>query len=124
MLGISRRSALGACFALVACLTLTASRQAFHSQLPSSSSPTPAATEQLTSTAFIRGAYGKDSSEIGYGVMAANGFNSVMTGPYRELLDPLAGEGLKAVVWLGNFRNPPISPFPSTYASIPKLVPA
>ncbi len=56
--------------------------------------------------------------------MAANGFNSVMTGPYRELLDPLAGEGLKGVVWLGNFRNAPICGFDRDDASVTKLVTA
>src|SRR5207249_863815 len=38
---------------------------------------------------------------------AATGFNTVMTGPYPELLGNVAAEGMKAVVWLGNFINAP-----------------
>jgi hypothetical protein len=43
--------------------------------------------------------------------MAATGFNTVMTDPYREFLDPLAAKGLKGVVWLGAWLNAPTCGF-------------
>jgi hypothetical protein len=73
---------------------------------------------------FIRGAYGKDASSTGYGTMQDNGFNTVMTGPYRELLDPVAAAGLRGVVWLGNFLNAPKCAFEKDDATVIRLVTA
>jgi hypothetical protein len=80
------------------------------------------ATPAHGSTEFVRGAYGKDGSSLGFDVMAATGFNSVMTGPYRELLDPLLPRGLKGVVWLGNWLNAPTCGFQRSDAAITSLV--
>jgi len=53
----------------------------------------------------MRGAYGTDNSASGFDRIAAAGFNTVVTNPYRELLDPLAARGLHGVVWLGGWDN-------------------
>jgi hypothetical protein len=86
-------------------------------------SPTPPPPASA-STEFVRGAYGKDASSLGFEVMAANGFNSVMTGPYKELLDPLKAKGLKGVVWLGAWRNAPTCSFERDDAKITAQVTA
>jgi len=118
MLGIRRRSIFAAAVALAAAITGSPAAVAFAPTSGYTTSPTPAAS----SASFVRGAYGKDSSGTGFGLMAANGFNSVMTGPYRELVDPLAKQGLKGVVWLGNFQNSPRCAFDRDDATITKLV--
>ncbi len=117
---IIRRSALGGYVAIAMLLALPVSGLAFKTQ----QSPSPVSTQKPGATNFVRGAYGKDSSAAGFGVMAANGFNSVMTGPYKELLDPLGTKGLKGVVWLGNFQNGPTCGFDRDDATITKLVKA
>lgn len=71
---------------------------------------------------FIRGVYGKDSSPSGYAEVASSGFNSVMTGPYAELLGSVSTAGLKGVVWLGNFINAPTCNFEKDDATITRLV--
>ena len=99
-----RRCGLGACIAIGACLALPLSAAAHPTQYG------PAHTSLTASTSpalFTRGVYGKDASVSGYREMAATGFNTVMTGPYPELLGNVAAEGMKAVVWLGNFINTP-----------------
>jgi len=99
-----RRCGLGACIAIGACLALPLSAAAHPTQYG------PAHTSLTASTSpalFTRGVYGKDASVSGYREMAATGFNTVMTGPYPELLGNVAAEGMKAVVWLGNFINAP-----------------
>jgi hypothetical protein len=114
MMRTSCRLALAAWFVLTASVALPVSGATTHAQGRLAS----------TSVPFIRGVYGKDTSSSGYGVIAANGFNSVMTGPYRQQLDPLAAEGLKGIVWLGNFRNAPICGFDRDDASVTSLVTA
>lgn len=113
---LDARSALAACLA-VAGMVLSPPGIS-HTQFGMSATPTP------TSSEFVRGAYGKDSSPTGYQVMAANGFNSVMTGPYKELLDPLTTLGLKGVVWLGPWRNKPTCAFQRDDATVTSLVSA
>jgi hypothetical protein len=73
---------------------------------------------------IVRGAYGKDSSPSGFDVMAAEGFNTVMTDPYRQSLDPLAARGLKGVVWLGAWYNTPTCGFERDDATITSQVSA
>jgi hypothetical protein len=116
---ITRRAALRTFSAFIASIVLSSSGLALNVQVASSSTPTPtpAAAE------FIRGAYGKDASRPGFDVMAATGFNSVMTGPYKEFLDPLAAKGLKGVVWLGAYRNPTCS-FERSDASVTSQIAA
>lgn len=94
------------------------------SLMVSASTPTfgATATPARGSSEFVRGAYGKDGSSLGFDVMAATGFNSVMTGPYKELLDPLVPKGLKGVVWLGNWLNAPTCGFQRNDAAIDSLV--
>jgi hypothetical protein len=53
----------------------------------------------------VRGAYGTDGSATGFSNIAAAGFNSVMTSPFREDLDRLQAAGLKGIVWLGQGFN-------------------
>ncbi|TMD09802.1 MAG: hypothetical protein E6J01_00705 [Chloroflexi bacterium] len=65
--------------------------------------PTPAPS-QFTS-AFPRGAYGKDGTASGYDLIRSAGFNAVMTGAFRADLDALQAQGLKGVVWLGQGYN-------------------
>jgi hypothetical protein len=92
---------------------------------PQAASPTPPAPVSAQGSAgFVRGSYGKDASSLGFEVMAAHGFNSVMTGPYKELLDPIAAKGLKGVVWLGAWRNSPICAFERDDAKITAQVTA
>jgi len=118
MLGIRRRSIVAASVALAAAIAGSPAALALAPPPGYTTSRAPAAF----SASFVRGAYGKDSSATGFGVMAANGFNSVMTGPYRELVDPLAKQGLRGVVWLGNFQNGPKCAFDRDDATIAKLV--
>jgi hypothetical protein len=118
MIRICRRLALGVSLAIAACVALPVSTQTF----PGPPASTGNASPQPMAAAFVRGAYGKDSSGTGYGVMAESGFNSVMTGPYRELLGPIAAQGLRGVVWLGNFINAPTCNFEKSDATVTKLV--
>lgn len=83
--------------------------------------PLPAGAAAQPST-FVRGVYGKDGSSSGYAYVAATGFNSVMTGPYTELLDGVSGAGLRGVVWLGNFINGPKCGFEKDDATVSRLV--
>lgn len=83
--------------------------------------PLPAAAAAQQSP-FIRGVYGKDGSSSGYAYVAASGFNSVMTGPYSELLDGVTSAGLRGVVWLGNFLNAPKCNFEKDDATVTRLV--
>ncbi len=73
--------------------------------------PAPPAVRAADESGFVRGVYGRDSSPSGFDVMAAEGFNTVMTDPYRQSLDPLATRGLKGIVWLGAWRNAPTCAF-------------
>lgn len=118
MQGIRRRSIVAAAVALAAAIAGSPATLAFATSSLNATSPTPA----TSGASFVRGAYGKDSSGSGFGLMAASGFNSVMTGPYRELVDPLARQGLKGVVWLGNFQNGPKCAFDRDDATITRLV--
>jgi hypothetical protein len=81
---------------------------------PTPGLPTPAAS----SASFVRGAYGTDSSRTGSDLIAANGFNTVMANPYKEFLDPLPARGLKAIVWLGAWKNSPTCNFERDDAKI------
>lgn len=61
---------------------------------------------------FVRGVYGRDSSNNGRNVIGATGFNAITFHPSRkdlsalrlnQRLDSLLRAGFKALVWLGNF---------------------
>ena len=67
---------------------------------------------------YVRGVYGKDSSPTGFTEIASLGFNTVMTDPYKERLDPLSAAGLKGIVWLGAWHNAPACKFESDDATI------
>ncbi|MGZ3397347.1 MAG: hypothetical protein ACXVB2_24825, partial [Isosphaeraceae bacterium] len=95
--------------------TLPASPSAPQS---SSSAPSVAPGTQP----YVRGVYGKDSSPSGSALIAAAGFNTVMTDPYRESLDPLAAKGLKGIVWLGAWENAPTCGFERDDAAITSQV--
>ncbi|MFI5091749.1 MAG: hypothetical protein ACHP7P_17070, partial [Terriglobales bacterium] len=71
---------------------------------------------------YVRGVYGKDSSPSGSALIAAAGFNTVMTDPYKELLDPLAAKGLKGIVWMGAWENAPTCGFERDDATITSQV--
>ena len=104
---IRGRPAAAAACALLAWLTL----------------PLPVAASSATHTSeFVRGVYGKDGSPTGYSTVAASGFNSVMTGPYTQLLDGVTGAGLHGVVWLGNYLNSPKCAFEKDDATITRLI--
>ena len=97
----------------MACLALPLSAgAAAHSAQPASTSP----------ATFTRGTYGKDASTSGYRDIAAAGFNTVMTGPYPELLGNVAAEGMKGVAWLGNFINAPRCAFEKDDNTITRLL--
>jgi hypothetical protein len=68
--------------------------------------------------------YGTDSSLGGYDAIASAGFNTVMTDPYLQSLDPLRAKGLKGVVWLGAWLNAPTCGFEDDDAKIRSLVSA
>jgi hypothetical protein len=91
---------------------------------PHSSSPAPSssASPSVTSSDYVRGVYGKDSSQGGFDAIASTGFNTVMTDPYTESLDPLAAKGLKGVVWLGAWINAPTCGFEDDDAKVRSLV--
>lgn len=85
--------------------------------------PTPTLTPTATRSAnrqpiYVRGVFGKDTSASGSALIAATGFNTVMTDPYRQLLDPLAAQGLKGIVWLGAWKNAPACNFERDDATI------
>jgi hypothetical protein len=56
-------------------------------------------------TYAVRGIYDRDFSTTGFDDETALGFNVIDTGPYKEILDPLAARGLGAMVWLGGYDN-------------------
>ena len=76
----------------------------------------------VSSSAYVRGVYGKDSSPGGFDTIASAGFNTVMTDPYVQSLAPLAAKGLKGVVWLGAWINAPTCGFEDDDAKIRSLV--
>jgi Phosphoesterase family len=91
------------------------------SSLPAaSSSPSPS----VTGGAYVRGVYGKDSSHGGFDTIGSTGFNTVMSDPYTESLDPLTARGLKGVVWLGAWLNAPSCRFEDDDTKIRSLVTA
>jgi hypothetical protein len=84
--------------------------------------PSPAAGHPWTavpSSSFIRGVYGRDTTcqAPGYnddngcyfGTGVANiksaGFDTVQAQPYRAALDALGKSGLKAIVWVGDWKK-------------------
>jgi chitodextrinase len=75
-----------------------ASLQAATLECPGAPSPSP-------SPFAIRGVYDRDLSSTGFDDEAALGLNVIDSGPYTELLDPLAARGLKAMIWLGGYDN-------------------
>ncbi|MFI5091611.1 MAG: alkaline phosphatase family protein, partial [Terriglobales bacterium] len=85
-----------------------------------SSSPAPSMTPGPQP--YVRGVYGKDSSPSGSALIAAAGFNTVMTDPYKELLEPLAAKGLKGIVWMGAWENAPTCGFERDDATITSQV--
>ncbi len=100
-----------------------------HSPAPSahpSGSPSPQSSGSpsplVSSSAYVRGVYGKDSSPGGFDTIASAGFNTVMTDPYVQSLAPLAAKGLKGVVWLGAWINAPTCGFEDDDAKIRSLV--
>jgi hypothetical protein len=109
--------------ALVVRLPLALAALALALALPAAEAEPPAAFADGGS-GFVRGAYGKDSSSSGFDVMAAQGFNTVMTDPYRQSLDPVAAKGLKAIVWLGAWYNAPTCEFERDDATIRSQVSA
>src|ERR1051325_10266272 len=92
---------------------------AFGLALPA---PAGAQVSPVAPASFTRGAYGKDGSTTGYRMMAASGFNTVMTGPYPEQLATVDSAGMKGVIWLGNFINAPTCAFEKDDATITRLV--
>jgi len=115
MTPLMRRRLLASWIAITACIALPLSADA-HALTALRASTSPAS--------FTRGAYGKDASTSGYGDMAATGFNTVMTGPYPEQLATVAAEGMKGVVWLGNFINAPKCAFEKDDNTVIRLVKA
>lgn len=119
MTPLARRQLSVSCIAIMACLALPLSTDAHAAQ------HAPAYTGQPASTSpapFTRGAYGKDASTSGYHDMAATGFNTVMTGPYPELLRNVDAQGMKGVVWLGNFINGPTCGFDKDDNTVTRLL--
>jgi hypothetical protein len=113
MTSVMRPRLLGSWIAIMACLALPLSAGASaHSAQPASTSP----------ATFTRGTYGKDASTSGYRDIAATGFNTVMTGPYPEQLGNVAAEGMKGVVWLGNFINRPTCGFEKDDDTVARLL--
>ena len=113
-------------FALAAAVMPLASPVLASQPQSSVSAPTLTRPQSLAtaSSGFVRGVYGKDSSKSGSDVMASLGFNTVMTGSYRQLLDPLATKGLKGIVWLGQWLNLPSCKFERDDATITSQVKA
>jgi len=109
----------GSCIAITACLALPLAADASSAQSASADRAQAASTSPAP---FTRGAYGKDASASGYRDMAAAGFNTVMTGPYPELLGNVAAIGMKGVVWLGNFINRPTCAFEKDDNTVAKLL--
>jgi hypothetical protein len=64
-----------------------------------------ASTQAGVRTYAVRGIYDRDFSATGFDDEAALGFNVIDTGPYKELVDPLAARGLRAMIWLGGYDN-------------------
>jgi hypothetical protein len=111
----------------LAVAVLTLASPAVASNGPSiASSATSGVVQPLATspTGFVRGMYGKDSSHSGFDLMAGLGFNTVMTGPYPQLLDPVATKGLEGIVWLGNWLNAPTCKFERNDATITTQVTA
>ena len=78
----------------------------------------------MTAGDYVRGVYGKDSSQGGFDRIGSAGFNTVMTDPYIESLNPLAAKGLRGVVWLGAWINAPTCGFENDDTKIRALVTA
>ncbi|MGH7760786.1 MAG: hypothetical protein ACREOY_05145 [Candidatus Dormibacteraceae bacterium] len=55
-------------------------------------------------------------------MIAATGFNTVMTDPYSQSLDPLTAQGLKGIVWLGAWMSAPACRFERDDATIKSQV--
>lgn len=53
-----------------------------------------------SAAAAVRGAYGGPTADV-----KAAGFNTVNAGPFRSTLDSLGSRGMKAVIWLGSYRD-------------------
>ena len=113
MTSVTRRRLLGSWIAITACLALPISAGA---------SAHSAQTASTSTATFTRGTYGKDTSTSGYRDIAATGFNTVMTGPYPEQLATVAAEGMKGVVWLGNFINGPKCAFEKDDSTVTRLL--
>jgi len=90
---------------------------------PSSPAPSSSPSTSATSSNYVRGVYGKDSSQGGFDTIASTGFNTVMADPYTQSLNPLVAKGLKGVVWLGAWINAPTCGFEDDDAKIRSLVP-
>lgn len=106
-------------------LTLASPAAAFDSQsMGASAKPGHAQPLATSPGGFVRGMYGKDSSQSGFDLMAGAGFNTVMTSPYQQLLDPVAAKGLGGIVWLGNYLNAPTCKFERNDATITAQVKA
>ncbi|HEX2294302.1 MAG TPA: hypothetical protein VHN37_03240 [Actinomycetota bacterium] len=56
-------------------------------------------------SAFVRGAYGRDSGPGGVSLMKGVGFDSVTVAPSRPELDALAAAGMRGVVWLWDYDD-------------------
>lgn len=54
---------------------------------------------------FVRGVYGRDSSSTGVATIRVTGFDTVTAMPDRDDLDTLWAEGMRAVVWLGEYHR-------------------
>ena len=90
---------------------------------PPSPTPTPVFPSVSPGPpAYVRGVFGKDSSPSGSALIAAAGFNTVMTDPYREVLYPLVAKGLKGIVWMGAWKNAPTCGFERDDATITSQV--
>jgi len=57
----------------------------------------------LADSVTVRGVFGRDTSPDGFANIVAAGFDTVMVQPDVRALDELAGLGLRAVVWLGDY---------------------
>jgi hypothetical protein len=91
---------------------------------PASPAPSSSPSPSMTSSDYVRGVYGKDSSPGGFDTIASTGFNTVMTDPYTQSLNPLVAKGLKGVVWLGAWFNAPTCGFEDDDVKIRSLVSA
>ncbi|HYP22728.1 MAG TPA: hypothetical protein VEV43_04070, partial [Actinomycetota bacterium] len=65
----------------------------------------PTVGAAASTTGFVRGVYGRDSSATGTSTLRATGFNAVTVQPWRDHLDALAAQGMGGVVWLFGYNN-------------------